>query len=258
MLENTNLVFFVVAVSAGSVLIVLLRVFFSSDRDLTLPPNSPIYQRLKELGYSWEDWQLKSGLSRESLSRLAGGNFKEISFGELTKLAASLNWNLPELIDNLDLDNSWKKRQEELLEENEELRRECGRLRDRLEEQKAEITADFRESTFQQLQSLLTNYPSIRPMTEAKPNLPAKNLISLLTPLENLLDSWGYEAIGKAWEEVSFNPQLHQADRDGFVEGDLVYIRFVGYKNKVKILCPAKVSRTLPGGKGVARAESTS
>ena len=248
MLENTNLVFFVIAVSAGSLLIVLLRVFFSSDRHLTLEPDSVISQRLKDNGYSWEDWQLNSGLSRESLSRLAVGDFNQITFGELTKLAASLNWDLPELIENLSLDNSWTKRQEELLDENEELRRECGRLRDRLQEQKAEITADVRESTFQQLQSLLTNYPSIGPMTEAKPNLPAKNLISLLTPLENLLESWCYEAIGKAWEQVSFNPQLHQADRDGFVEGDLVYIRFVGYKNRDKILCPAKVSRTLPGG----------
>jgi molecular chaperone GrpE (heat shock protein) len=85
-------------------------------------------------------------------------------------------------------------------------------------------------------------------MTEAKPNLPAKNLIPLLTTLDDLLESWGYEAIGKPWEQVSFNPQLHQPDSDEIGEGDLVYVRFVGYRKGEKIFCPAKVSQTLPGG----------
>ncbi|NEP43087.1 MAG: XRE family transcriptional regulator [Okeania sp. SIO2H7] len=249
MLENPNLVFFVTAVAVGSILIIFLRVLFSGDRFLTINSDSPIYLRLKELGFStWEDWVEKHGLSRESLPYLAGGNFEKVTLGDLRKLATSLKWSLTELIDNLGLDYTGKIPQQELLEEKEELRRECGRLRDRLQQQKAEITADVRESTFQQLQSLLTNYPSIRPMTEVKPNLPAKNLVSLLAPLDNLLESWDYEAIGKPWEEVSFNPQLHQADSDEIAEGDLVYIRFVGYRNGEKILAPAKVSRTLPGG----------
>ena len=250
MLENQNWALFVTSVAVGSVLIVLLLVFLFGDRNLTVKSDSPLYPRLKELGFSnLEDLRQKSGLSRESLPYLAGGNFHQITFGDLTKLAASLKWSVVELIENLELDYSGKIRQQKLLEETEELRSECGRLRDRLQQQKAEITTDFRESTFEQLQSLLTNYPSIRPMAEAKPNLPAKNLIPLLTPLDNLLESWGYEAIGKPWEEVSFNPRLHQADSEEIAEGDLVYIRFVGYRNGENILAPAKVSRTLPGGK---------
>ena len=249
MLENPNLAFFVTAVALGTILITVIRVFVSGDRNLPFNSDSPIYPRLKELNFSnWEDLQEKSGLSRESLPYLAGGNFHHITFGDLTKLAASLKWSFAELLDNLGLDYTWKNRQKHLLEEKEELQRECGRLRKIIKQQKAEIIADVRESTFQQLQSLLTNYPSIRPMTEAKPNLPAKNLIPLLTPLEELLESWGYETIGKPWEEVSFNLQLHQADRDEIAEGDLVYVRFVGYRNGDKILCPAKVSQTLPGG----------
>ena len=249
MLENPNLAFFVTAFALGSVLIIVVGVFLSGDRNLPLKSDSPIYPRLKELGFSsWEDLQQKSGLSRQSLPYLAGGNFHQITFGDLTKLAASLKWSFAELIEKLGLDYNWKIRQKQLLEEKEELQRECGRLREIIQQQKAEITADFRESTFQQLQSLLTNYPSIRPMTEAKPNLPAKNLISLLTTLDDLLESWGYEAIGKPWEEVSFNPQLHQPDSDEITEGDLVYVRFVGYQNGDKILSPAKVSQTLPGG----------
>ena len=128
------------------------------------------------------------------------------------------------------------------------LRQECLRLRDKLQQQSAEVTRDLQESTFQKLQTLLTNYPSARQLAQAKPDLPAKNLTSLFTPLDNLLASWGYEPIGSAWERVPYNPQLHQPDAGDIVEGEIVYIRFVGYRDGDRILCPAKVSRTLPGG----------
>ena len=137
------------------------------------------------------------------------------------------------------------------------LRQECLRLRVQLQQQSDELTNLLRESTFQQLQTLLTNYPSVRQMVQVKPDLPAKNLISLFTPLDNLLESWGYETIGSAWKQVPYNPQLHQPDSADIAEGELVYVRFVGYQDgkspegdssASRILCPAKVSRTLPGG----------
>jgi hypothetical protein len=111
-----------------------------------------------------------------------------------------------------------------------------------------ELTTEFQHSTFSQLQTLLTNYPSLRASINAKPDLPAKNIVSLFTPLDNLIETWGYERIGKAWEQVPYNPQLHQADASDIEVGELVYIRFIGYKEGERILCPAKVSRMLPGG----------
>ena len=127
------------------------------------------------------------------------------------------------------------------------LRQEGLRLRDELQQQSTQLTAELRSEIFQELQSLLTNYPSVLQMVQLKPDLPAKNLISLFTPLDNLLESWNYKPIGSAWEQVAYNPQLHQPDGD-IKEGELVYVRFVGYRDGDRILCPAKVSRTLPGG----------
>jgi len=95
---------------------------------------------------------------------------------------------------------------------------------------------------------LLTNYPAARKMAEAKPDMPAKNLSALFTPLENLLSSWDFQTIGSAWEQTAYNPQLHQPDVEDITEGELVYIRFVGYREGEQILTPAKVSRTLPAG----------
>jgi molecular chaperone GrpE (heat shock protein) len=129
-----------------------------------------------------------------------------------------------------------------------DLELQCQRLREELKQQSQQLKADFLNETFTQLQTLLTNYPTVEKMALAKPDLPAKNIVSLFTSLNNLVASWGYTTIGETWEQVNYNPQLHQADSDDIQEGDLVYIRFIGYQDGVRVLYPAKVSRTLPGG----------
>ncbi len=130
------------------------------------------------------------------------------------------------------------------------LQQQCLRLREALHQQKTQLNEDFQDATFAQLQTLLTNYPSACKMAQAKPDLPARNLVALFTPLENLLQTWSIEPIGTAWERVPFHPQLHQPDTDDIAPEEPVYIRFVGYRHSDRILCPAKVSRTLPGGVG--------
>ncbi len=127
------------------------------------------------------------------------------------------------------------------------LKQECLNLREQLEQQSDRLIDEYREATFQELQSLLTQYKSVQQMVETKPDLPAKNLIALFTPLDNLLQSWQYEPIGETWQQVAYDPQLHQSDRPDISEGEMVYVRFVGYKSHAgDILVPAKVSRTLP------------
>ena len=107
---------------------------------------------------------------------------------------------------------------------------------------------DLKQEFFIQLQTLLANYPTAIKMAQKKPDLPAKNLVALFTPIDNLLSDWGYETIGEPWQKVAYNPQLHQADSDDIEEGDTVYIRFIGYRYQEQISCPAKVSKTLPPG----------
>ncbi|MDX2098337.1 MAG: hypothetical protein SFW36_11220 [Leptolyngbyaceae cyanobacterium bins.59] len=128
------------------------------------------------------------------------------------------------------------------------LKQEALRLREELMQQEQRLTEEHHQETFKQLQSLLTNYPSLRRMVQIKPDLPAKNILSLFTTLDALLVDWHYEVIGSAWESVPFDPRLHQADSPDIREGENVYVRFVGYRRGDHILCPAKVSRTLPGG----------
>lgn len=141
-----------------------------------------------------------------------------------------------------------ERERDQLQQQLHELQQQCLRLRDELHQQKTQVTADCQDATFESLQSLLTNYPSAAQMAQVKPDLPARNLLALLTPLDNLLQSWGIEPIGIPWEAVPYDPYIHQADADDITPGEVIYIRFVGYRQGDRLLCPARVSRTLPPG----------
>jgi hypothetical protein len=132
----------------------------------------------------------------------------------------------------------------------ESLKQQCLRLRNALDQQSAQVKQDTQTAAFQQIQALLTQYPSVRQMVESKPDWPARNLVAMFTSLDNLLGFWSYQVIGKPWEAVAYDPQLHQGDRDDLQPGEQVYIRFVGYRQNGCILIPAKVSRTLPAAAG--------
>lgn len=62
-----------------------------------------------------------------------------------------------------------------------DLELQCQRLREELKQQSQQLQTDFQNETFTQLQTLLTNYPTVKKMALAKPELPAKNLVSLFT-----------------------------------------------------------------------------
>jgi|GEM_PF-389206 len=282
MIEDSNLFLFGCFLWLGVTLLVLFLLSSNAQnshdqqhdevwREILL---NRLRKRRHQLGIpTWEALRTKSGLTSYELQQVCRGEIGQLKISRLRKLATALDWSLEELIHNIDhksillaaksrISNLFKATAE--TNKLKQLQQQCLRLRNELQQQSRQLSTDFQTSTFKQLQTLLTNYPSASQMAQAKPDLPAKNLTSLFTPLENLLQSWGYEPIGKPWEQVPYNPQLHQADTDDIKEGELVYIRFVGYcdrnshdSNTAKtpsntqqthILCPAKVSRTLPGG----------
>ncbi|MGC1396076.1 MAG: molecular chaperone GrpE [Coleofasciculaceae cyanobacterium] len=173
---------------------------------------------------------------------ILGGIFLLLVYFD-SRLKVAQTWELRAKQESKSETSAWKTSLEI-----EALRTECLQLREALQKQGVEVENELQETVFQKLQTLLTNYPSVRQLVDAKPELPAKNIISLFTSLDNLIESWGYESIGKVWEKVSYNPQLHQADLSDIEVGELVYVRFVGYRKGDHILTPAKVSRTLPAG----------
>lgn len=220
----------------------LLKTDTPTKENVTGKTEQVLRDRLSELGIpSWQALQYKSGLSSHSLRQVRRGQIRQLKLAQIEQLAAALNWSLEELMHIFGISST-------AVTQIEQLQQQCLRLREELQQQASLLQTDERDSTFEQLQTLLTNYPSARMMAQSKPDLPAKNLVALFTPLENLLKNWGYEPIGKPWEQVLYNPQWHQPDAADITEGESVYVRFVGYRNGDRILSPAKVSRTLPPG----------
>jgi hypothetical protein len=220
------------------------------DQNLTLQSDALLWKLMQRVGIpNWKALKAKSGLNKTAFLQLRDNEAAKLKFTEITNLATILNLPIFELLEKLSI-----------LQPNPELelsRQECSKLQQQLQQiateketlrqQPVELTNEFRDfSTFEQLQTLVTNYSSIYQMVDENPELPAKNLLSMFTPLDNLLSEWGYQPIGKAGEQVAYNPQIHQPDATDISEGELVYIRFVGYQHQDKILCLAKVSRTLP------------
>lgn len=142
--------------------------------------------------------------------------------------------------------------QQQLLIQNDKevkaLKAQCQQLKLELQQQAQQLKQDFQDETLRKINSLMINYPTAKKMVEVKQDLPAKNLIALLTPLDTLMQTWGFEMIGQPWEKVTFDPQFHQGDSDNIKVGETVYIRFVGYRDGERILYPAKVSKNLPSG----------
>lgn len=240
---------FSIMLAVGGIFLILVYVYAVSEAgDAIEFKYDPILrERMNQLDIAdWQDLAAQAGLTRFGLRLLRRGDVRNLSLDELRRLATVLNLNFQEFDRNF---AALPSSTTDTTNTNEiaELRQQCLRLREELQQQKTQLTTDFRNATFEQLQTLLTNYPAARKMAEAKPDLPAKNLSALFTPLENLLKNWDFEMIGSAWEQVAYNPQLHQPDVEDITEGELVYIRFVGYRNGERILTPAKVSRTLPG-----------
>lgn len=209
--------------------------------------------RMKQLGLiHWKQLAQKAGLSTLRLRQIRSGAIANIPWGELRQLAQALNWSMAELEQQLELLSPPRATPSVVGNPNADLavqlRQECQRLREELEAQKSQLWERFRQSTFEELETLLTNYPTAAEMARIKPDLPARNLTALFATLDNLLENWGYEPIGEPWKSVVYNPQFHQGDCDEIQPGEAVYIRFVGYRQGDRILSPAKVSRTLPGG----------
>ncbi len=227
----------------GGLFLVLIYLYSRSQLPI-LEYDQLLISRLNQLGMaSFASLQRKANFTSSRLRQVRHGELAPLQLKELTRLATALNWTLDELLQNFGIENTSSSKR---LSELDALRTECLRLREQLQQQRVELTTEFHHSTFEQLQTLLTNYPSVRQLVQVKPDLPAKNLTSLFTSLDNLITSWGYESIGQVWEQVAYNPQLHQPDAGDIETGELVYIRFVGYRDGEHILYPAKVSRTLP------------
>ncbi|MBA3921965.1 MAG: nucleotide exchange factor GrpE, partial [Nostocaceae cyanobacterium] len=123
------------------------------------------------------------------------------------------------------------------------LQKEYARSQLQLAQQRQTLWQEFQQSSLQVLESLLINLPTVVHKTQEKPDLPAVTVLRLLqTPIAQLLQQWGVEAIAAVGAELPYNPQVHQLIGGTATVGDTVKVRYTGYRQGDKLLYRAKVS----------------
>jgi molecular chaperone GrpE (heat shock protein) len=186
-----------------------------------------------------------AGVSEWQVKQLRQGRAAQMQAESLFKLSQTLQISLNELLAKfsdlpLQLSNPGSSQQFSNLQQ------EYHRLESQLTEQQQTLQQEFQRSSLQTLESLLLQLPTAAYAAENNPQIPAARLLPLLRPIEQLLKSWGVEAIAPVGTEVSYDPQLHQLMEGRAEVGDRVKIRYTGYTQGDKLLHRAKVSPISP------------
>ena len=185
-----------------------------------------------------------TGISQWQLTRIQYGLMHRMTLETILKLASVLNISLEQLITTFVSESkypeNWQPRPEtrNALGENQEYQR----LQKTLEQQKETLKQEFRAASLQAIESWLLQWPTAVAAISKNPELPAKRLLLLMKPVEDLLAHWGLEAICSVGDELPYDPRWQELMKGDAEPGEMVQVRYVGYKQGEKILYKAKVS----------------
>jgi len=182
-------------------------------------------QLMKEAGISsFRNLSDRSEVSLNTITKLRCGQADLIYYKDLDRLANCLKVAIAELISKFS----------DLKPQTQNLQIAQSELLTKLE---------FQQDVLIKLESMLLQLPTVVYAISKNPDLPARNLLPLLRPLDNLLQDWGIEAIATVGSEVDYNPKLHQLmGSESIQAGDRVLVRYTGYVKGDQLLYRARVS----------------
>ena len=199
-----------------------------------------------------------AGVSERQILRLRRGKLEQMQVNVLLKVSDALDIKLSELIATFSVlsarqsknlpsqmitDNSTLSTGQELLQEITDLKREYIRSQQQLEQQRELLQQEFQQSSLQILESLILQFPTAAQKAQENPQLAAVKIVPLVQkPLEKLLQQWGIEAIAPVGAELPYDPQLHQLMEGNAQPGEIVKVRYTGYRQGEKLLYRVKVS----------------
>lgn len=187
---------------------------------------------------SFKELSKKAGVSELQLIRLRRGLGSQMRVDILLKISQALGISLTELLDNFapELVKKSVPTSTSILEQ------EYRNLQANFEKQKQFLTQEFQQSSLQILESWLQQWPTVVYKVKQNPRLASTKILPLLRPVEQLIQKWNVESIVPVGAEVPFDPQLHQLMEGSAQEGELVKVRYTGYRQGDKLLFRAKVS----------------
>ncbi|HEY9652904.1 MAG TPA: helix-turn-helix domain-containing protein [Coleofasciculaceae cyanobacterium] len=195
-------------------------------------------QLMQQVGVSsYKQLSQLSGISEKQLRRLRQGKLSQLRVETVQKLAQTLQLSASEFLKRFTTPDA-----EESPETVTALKQEYIRLQQQMAQQREALLDEFQQSSLQVLESWLIQWPTVAYKVQQNPELPAVRLLPLVRPVEQLLEEWGVEAIAPVGSELLYDPQWHQLIEGTAQPGELVQIRYTGYRLKSKLLYRAKVS----------------
>ncbi len=186
----------------------------------------------------------KAGISEYQVKRLRQGQIGQMRVEILLKLSQTLQVSVSELLatfSSVSILPVTQVNQEEA-SSLEALRQEYQRLQQQMEHQREVLMQEFQQSSLQVLEPWLVQWPTAAYAAQQNQQLPAVRLLPLVRPVEQLLQEWGVEAIASVGSELPYEPQWHQLMEGTAQAGELVRVRYTGYRVGEKLLYRAKVS----------------
>jgi molecular chaperone GrpE (heat shock protein) len=213
----------------------------------------PLQQLMQGVGISsFKALSKTSGVSEKQLRRLRKGQVDQLRVENLLKLSQVLQVSVSELLatfSSVDTNKPWLPQQE--TESLTVLKQEYQRLQQQLENQRDTLKQEFQQSSLQILESWLVQWPTAAYAAGQNQQLPAVRLLPLVRPVEQLMQEWGVEAIASVGSEIPYDPQWHQLMEGIAQAGELVKVRYTGYRLRdSKLLHRAKVSPVSNANKG--------
>lgn len=107
---------------------------------------------------------------------------------------------------------------------------------------------DERLALFKKLEPLATQLPTLHRSVKEGADVSAEDVLEMLAPLNEALADMGFELIGQAGRQVSFDPTRHRAVGKGarsVKPGDRVKVRYVGYLHEGDVVVKAQVTAIL-------------
>jgi molecular chaperone GrpE (heat shock protein) len=192
----------------------------------------------------------QANVSEWQVRQLRQGQATQMRAEALIKLSQALKISLPELITTFsqvtlkaDRENAQPTvGQATANAEIAALRLEYERSQAQLAQQREVLWQEFQQSALQTIESWLLQWPTAAYAAQQNPQAPAVKLLPLLRPVETLLQQWSVEAIAEVGKELPYDPTQHQLIEGTAQPGELVRVRYTGYRQGEKLLYRAKVS----------------
>jgi molecular chaperone GrpE (heat shock protein) len=177
-----------------------------------------------------------TGTSDRTIRKLRSGEFNLLRWQTLVKISSTLQITVTELLDIFGAQSSSNTQQLELLKQ------EYRQLQQQLQQQRETLQTEFQYQSLQTLESLLTYLPAAKYAATNQPDFPASKIFPLLQSIDRLLTQWNVTVIGEIGTQIAHDPHYHQLIEGTANPGELVTVRYMGYRQGEKLIFRAKVS----------------